>query len=100
MYWGSSPYLNFSVNGTDQDLVNMSYSLWAEIGHANTVYNSLKGANASESVKNQCKGEVRHGRLWPTSSLSAHLVMCQSVHDVIALGRASSTNCIKSKRLR
>lgn len=57
MYWGSSPYLNFSVNGTDQDLVNMSYSLWAEIGHANTVYNSLKGANASERVKNQCMGE-------------------------------------------
>ena len=57
MYWGSSPYLNFSVNGTDQDLVNMSYSLWAEIGHANTDYNSLKGANATESVKNQCMDE-------------------------------------------
>jgi len=57
MYWGSSPYMNFSVNGTDQDLVNMSYSLWAEIGHANTVYNSLKGSAASESVKNQCMGE-------------------------------------------
>ena len=57
MYWGSSPYLNFSVNGTDQDLVNMSYSLWAAIGNANTVYNSLKGATASEKVKNQCMGE-------------------------------------------
>lgn len=57
MYWGQSPYLNFSVNGTDQDLVNMSYSLWAVIGHANTVYNSLKGASASEKVKNQCEGE-------------------------------------------
>lgn len=57
MYWGSSPYLNFSVNGTDQDLVNMSYSLWAEIGHSNTVYNSIKGSSASESVKNQCMGE-------------------------------------------
>ena len=57
MYWGSSPYLNFSVNGTDQDLVNMSYSLWAEIGHANTVYNSVKGASCSESVRNQCMGE-------------------------------------------
>ena len=33
MYWGSSPYMNFSTNGTDEDLVNMSYSLWAEIGH-------------------------------------------------------------------
>ena len=35
----------------------MSYSLWAEIGHANTVYNSIKGSSASESVKNQCMGE-------------------------------------------
>ena len=57
MYWGSSPYMNFSVNGTDQDLVNMSYSLWAEIGHANTVYNSIKSSSASENVKNQCMGE-------------------------------------------
>lgn len=58
MYWGSSPYLNFSVNGTDQDLVNMSYSLWAVNGHCNTVIQSLKGASASESVKNQCIGEA------------------------------------------
>ena len=51
MYWASSPYLNFSVNGTDQDLVNMSYSLWAVIGHSNTVYNSIKSSSASENVK-------------------------------------------------
>lgn len=57
MYLGNSPYLNFSVNGTDQDLVNMSYSLWAEVGHANTVYESIKGATASEATKNQCLGE-------------------------------------------
>ena len=57
MYWGSSPYMNFSVNGTDDDLVNMSYSLWAEIGHCNTVYQSLANASASEAVKNQCMGE-------------------------------------------
>lgn len=56
-YWGSSPYLNFSVNGTDQDLVNMSYSLWAVIGHANTVYNNLKNSPASQAVRNQCMGE-------------------------------------------
>lgn len=57
MYWGSSPYLNFSVNGTNEDLINMSYSLWAEIGHCNTVYESLKGATASQSVKDQTMGE-------------------------------------------
>lgn len=56
-YMGSSPYLDFTVNGTDQDLVNMSYSLWAVNGHANTVYNRLKTANASQVVINQCMGE-------------------------------------------
>ena len=35
----------------------MSYSLWAEIGHCSTVYESLKGASASQEVKNQCMGE-------------------------------------------
>lgn len=57
MYWGSSPYLTFTVNGTDTDLVNMSYSLWAVIGHASTVYNNLSNSPASEDVVNACKGE-------------------------------------------
>lgn len=56
-YMGSSPYLTFTVNGTDEDLINMSYSLWAVNGHANTVYNRLKTANASQSTINACMGE-------------------------------------------
>jgi hypothetical protein len=57
MYWGSSPYLTLTTNGTDEDLVNMSYSLWAVIGHANTVYNNLENASASEEVRRICQGE-------------------------------------------
>lgn len=57
-YWGSSPYLTFTVNGSDEDLVNMSASLWAVIGHTNTVYDNIKAASGpSQSVKNQCMGE-------------------------------------------
>lgn len=56
-YKGSSPYMDFTVNGTDQDLVNMSYSLWAVNGHANTVYNRLKTAKGSQAIMNQCMGE-------------------------------------------
>ena len=52
-YWGSSPYMNFTLNGSDQDLINMSYSLWAVIAHANTVYNYVKKGGASEAAKNQ-----------------------------------------------
>ncbi|MCI1246150.1 MAG: RagB/SusD family nutrient uptake outer membrane protein [Prevotella sp.] len=57
--WPNSPYLTFTVNSTDEDLVNMSYSLWAVIGHANTVYDNLKKASGpSEAIKNQCMGEA------------------------------------------
>ncbi len=58
MYMGSSPYLDFNVNGTDEDLINMSYSLWAVIGHANTVYNYIRQSSGpSEEVKRYTMGE-------------------------------------------
>lgn len=57
-FMGNSPYLTFTVNGTDEDLVNMSYSLWSVIGHTNTVYNRLKTANASQATINMCMGEA------------------------------------------
>ena len=59
--------MNFSTNGTDEDLVNMSYSLWAEIGHCSTVYESLKNAiNTSEKVKTSAWASVLPGRRWHT----------------------------------
>ena len=59
VYMGSSPYLTFTVNGTDTDLVNMSYSLWAVIGHANTVYGYINGSSGpSQAVKNATMGEA------------------------------------------
>lgn len=59
MYWGSSPYMDFTTNGTNQDLVNMSYSLWAVNGHANVVIdNLLKSEGPSQETKNKCIGEA------------------------------------------
>lgn len=60
MYWGASPYMTMTVNGTDEDNINMSYSLWAVIGHANTVYynlNTYTGPSVKEETKNACLGE-------------------------------------------
>lgn len=58
MYWGSSPYLVFNVQSTDEDLRNMSYSLWAVIGHANQVYaNVARSAGPSQEVKDAVQGE-------------------------------------------
>ncbi|MCM1296387.1 MAG: RagB/SusD family nutrient uptake outer membrane protein [Muribaculaceae bacterium] len=57
-YMGSSPYLSFNVKGTDEDLVSMSYSLWAEIGHCNTVYRNLGNSEGpSQEAINTCRGE-------------------------------------------
>lgn len=85
MYMGSSPYLNFSVNGTDQDLVNMSYSLWAEISHCSTVYESIKGANASQHVKDMCMGECL---VWKAM---AYFYLVRSFGDVPLIHDNSAT---------
>lgn len=57
LYMGGSPYLNFTVNGSDDDVKSTSNSLWAVNAQANTIYNRLKTANASEAVKNTAMGE-------------------------------------------
>ena len=59
MYWGQSPYLDFTTNGTDVDLVNMSYSLWAVNGHANTVIDNILNADGpSVEAKKKYVGEA------------------------------------------
>ena len=52
-------YLTFTTNGTDEFLVNMSYSLWAVNGHANTVItNILNSEGPSQAAKNKAIGEA------------------------------------------
>lgn len=57
IYMGNSPYLTFTVKGTDTDLVNMSCALWAVIGHTSVVYDNLMASPASQEAKNACMGE-------------------------------------------
>lgn len=56
-YWGSSPYLDFSLNSNDTDLRNMSYSLWAVNAHSNLQRKYIEGGGASDAVKKQTMGE-------------------------------------------
>lgn len=57
IYMGGSPYLSLNVNGSDPDIKSTSESLWAVNAQANVIYNRLKSANASETVKSACMGE-------------------------------------------
>ena len=59
VYQGQSAYSTLTVNGTDGDLKNMSYSLWAINAHCNTVINNiLRSEGPSQAKKNQCIGEA------------------------------------------
>lgn len=59
MFSTSSPYHTFTVNGTDEDLINMSYALWSVNAHCNAVYDNIKNSsgNVTEAVRNQTLGE-------------------------------------------
>ena len=58
VWTGNSPYTTLTVNGTDQELKDMSASLWSINAHCNTVINNLLGSSgASQAVINQCIGE-------------------------------------------
>lgn len=57
VYSGGSPFMQFTVNGSDEDIKSTSQSLWAANAHANTIYTYLKDATCSESVRNAAMGE-------------------------------------------
>ncbi|MDA3853530.1 MAG: RagB/SusD family nutrient uptake outer membrane protein, partial [Bacteroidales bacterium] len=59
--WQQSSYLSFTINSTDQDLANMSASLWSVNAYANGIIENidLKASDAvSQKVKNTVKGEA------------------------------------------
>ncbi len=59
-YWGSSPYLTMTVNSTDDDLVNMSASLWSVNAYCNTQMKNIDekaGSACTETAKLAAKGE-------------------------------------------
>jgi len=60
-HMGGSPYMTLTVNSSDQDLSNMSASLWAVNAYCNTVIknvNEKSGAETTELVRNIVKGEA------------------------------------------
>ena len=70
----STAYIEFSLNGTDEQLTKMSASLWSVIAHANTVYNNIAAASGpSQAVKNQCMGECL---TWKALAAAANAYAC------------------------
>ena len=60
VYQGNNAYSTLTVNGTDADLKNMAYSLWAVNAQCNTVINNILNSTgeASQAAKNKAIGEA------------------------------------------
>ncbi len=96
MYWGSSPYLDFTTNGTDTDLVNMSYSLWAVNGHVNTVINNiLNSSGPSQACKNKCIGEALTWKAFAYFFMVRTFGEVPIVHDNTELITSGQVNKVK-----
>ncbi len=96
MYWGSSPYLDFTTNGTDEDLVNMSYSLWAVNGHANTIINNiLNSEGPSQACKNKCIGEALTWKAFAYFFMVRTFGEVPIIHDNTALIASGNVNKVQ-----
>jgi len=60
VYQSNNAYATLTVNGTDEDLVYMAYSLWSVNAQCNTVINNILNStgNASQAAKNKSIGEA------------------------------------------
>lgn len=57
-YPGTNPYLDFTVNSSNEDIGAMANSLWSVVAHCNMVYNYIKNSNGpTQAGKNQTMGE-------------------------------------------
>ena len=92
-YMGSSPYLQFTVNGSDKELRDMSASLWAVNANAITVYNRLKETTGiSESVVQMCEGEALAWKAFAYFFLVRSFGEVPIIHDMNALIESNTYN--------
>lgn len=100
LYMGDSQYLDFSVNGSDTDLKNMSYSLWAVNGHANTVIkNILASEGPSQAIKEQCIGEALTWKAFAYFFMVRSFGEVPIIHDNSeVLGSGTYNNVYKATR--
>lgn len=92
-YMGSSPYLQFTVNGSDKELRDMSSSLWAVNANAITVYNRLKQVEGvDQATVNMCMGEALTWKAFAYFFLVRSFGEVPIVHDMSTILASNSYN--------
>ena len=93
VYTGNSPYTTLTANGTDQELKDMSASLWSINAHCNTVIKNLLGSSgASQAVLNQCIGEALAWKAMAYFFLVRNFGDVPIVHDNSTIIKEASYN--------
>ena len=94
-YWGQSPYLTLTVNSTDEDLVNMSASLWSVNAYANEAIkniDNLAGPACSQEGINTAKGEALTWKAMAYFYLVRSFGGVPIIHDNMALISSNDYN--------
>jgi len=94
-YMGSSPYLQFTVNGSDKELRDMSASLWAVNANAITVYNRLKEVTGvDQNTLNMCMGEALTWKAFAYFFLVRSFGEVPIVHDMSSMIASGDYNSV------
>ena len=93
VWTSNNPYTTLTVNGTDQELKDMSASLWSINAHCNTVINNLLGSSgASQAVIDQCIGECLAWKAMAYFFLVRNFGDVPIVHDNTAIIKEGTYN--------
>ena len=93
VWTGNNPYTTLTVNGTDQELKDMSASLWSINAHCNTVINNLlNSSGASKEIIDQCIGECLAWKAMAYFFLVRNFGDVPIVHDNIAIIKEGTYN--------
>lgn len=96
VYMGQCAYSTLTANGTDVDLKNLAYSLWAENAQCNTVINNIiNSEGASEAVKNQCIGEALAWKAMTYFFLVRTFGDVPIIHDNLTIIKEASYNQVQ-----
>lgn len=98
-YMGGSPYLTFTLDGNNEQLNNMSASLWSVNTHAATVYENIKNSTgAPDDVKNACMGEALTWKAFAYFYLVRSFGSVPIIHNPAEeIGSQSATSMHKAK---
>ncbi len=93
-YMGSSPYQQFTLNGSDKELRDMSSSLWAVNSHSTVVYNRIKKSDIDAATKNMCMGEALTWKAFAYFFLVRSFGEVPIIHDISASIAAGDYNTV------